>query len=307
MCGYGLFELVANYNPFIESLRAYSTKETVFEYTGVNKIRLGFSRRIQSTSWHPIAFGGYLSLFIPIILCPLFDINSSIIPNPLKPFAKNKSIILILLALILFNLFVCLSRSAWVAGIVALAYIIFRHPKYLMPGKKELKYIALFVILPIAGYGIYYIVDKLSHMTYGGSSTDMRQVQANYVYNLVKNDLAIGLGDSAISNILAKGLSGQAFGFESTLMAFPVNHGIIGSLGYFLLYLSTFVLLMRPNKTVFTAFFHATLIAHIAFTVLTGEMKTTTMFWFLFSIFYAAHVNQLKPKTIFILNKQTSV
>lgn len=303
MCLYGIFELVVNMNPLVDALRAYSEKITIFEYTGVSKVRLGFARRIQSTAWHPIAFGGYISLILPLILCPFFNLTNSIFKNPLNLKSKSKVFYFCLVGLMLFNLFICLSRSAWLAAVLGLAYIIVTQRNFLLKKNKDAKILLIVLALPFIGYGIYIAIQLISNSTFGGSSIDLRVSQANYIYSLIQNDLFLGLGDDAIKNFLNKGIAKQAYGFESILMAFIVNHGIVGFLGYMTLYGSTFFLMFFPKKTIFTSFSQATLIAHLAFVVLTGEMETTRFYWLLFSFYFAAHVNLTKPKQIIVVNQ----
>ena len=135
-----------------------------------------------------------------------------------------------------------------------------------------------------------------------GSSIDGRKDQTEYIYGLIENDLFLGLGNSATAKITQlTNNAGRAAGFESILYTYPVNNGILGTIGCVILYIATYILMRSPKKPTYRYVFNAILLGHLVFAVLTGEMQTTRMFWLLFSMFYALHLNTMNTRKFEII------
>ncbi len=191
---YGVLEYITDENPFIESLKQYylNSNRTIFESINLN--RLGFSRLIQSFSWHSIAYGGILSLLLPVVLLPL-------LLKELQMSLKIPSLLLILLLIVLLiNVFLTMSRSAWLSSFIVLLIVYIYYDFFVKKSllSKFLKVVSIALIL-LTGY---YLIGKISNLDFGGSSFGLRIEQFNSIKPLWVNSGVFGYGARAVDTFM---------------------------------------------------------------------------------------------------------
>ncbi len=84
----------------------------------------------------------------------------------------------------------------------------------------------------------------------------------------------------------------RTLGYESVIMTYPINYGIAGIIAFLSLYYLAYYKMNFPKKTSFSFYFNAILFGHIVFILLTGEMDTFRIFWFISSLLFVGHKNE---------------
>lgn len=284
---YDLYEFLMSRNPFVEWLKAIN-KHLIIEFEIED--RFSFSRRMQSTTWHPIAYGGYLSMIIILLSTQIVKIIIT---------KKKLHIYFYLLLLLFANLFLTASRAPWVSTFVALLIIFFSNINQLVNNKTLLYFILIIFFIPTTitlGYDFFaLILDK----SVGGSSMEMRQEQFEIVLNFVKDSIYIGFGNGSIDFLLQNDILTKALGFESIIFIYYINSGILGLVGLFILYYSSYYNLVHSEKSYYSSFFIAILTSHLIFVIVSGEIRTLRLFFMIYSLLYYAHKREIYQKKLF--------
>jgi hypothetical protein len=281
---YGLFEFLTDSNPFlywIKSLKSDNYK--IIEYSSNSEmadgVRFGMTRRIQSTNWHPIAYGGILSM--------LFFIT-------IYYYNENKIFAILCGLVAILNILLTFSRAPWVSTILGgLLYIfLIRKDKLHKNGvKKFLFYSLSFLMLTILLVSSYIFLIKTN---IGGSSIEMRISQSTYLLDLIQSKLITGFGPNAVNQYLATNGRTELFGFESIVFVYMFNFGILGILALIYIYMTTLKLIKIYGNSINKILFKCVLVSHLTFVIISGEIRTFRIFWLIYSMFLAISLIEKK-------------
>jgi hypothetical protein len=280
---YGLIEYFLSKNIFIDLLKDYYKHSDHQIFESLDQTRLGFTKYIQSTHWHSIAYGGLLSLLLPFVFLP-------IISKKLRFQLKYSPLFLTFtLSLLLSNIFLTLSRSAWISSfIICFYFLLFYY--YYMNGIN--RYIFFTILFPILIFSIFIILKKLLHIDFEGSSVESRIQAFKSIIPIMSGSLAIGYGPNSILELINDQTLPEALGFESVLLSYPISYGLLGVIALLIIYRYSFITMNTGKNSTLIKTFNIVLIAHITFIILTGDMGTLRYFWFVFSFLFVMMKNK---------------
>lgn len=238
-------------------------------------LRFGITGRQQAFFNHPITYGAVLTC-IWAILAKLFF---------------NKAISAIHFAaisvLILINIALCASRSAYLFAIVVAFGIMI---KYFLSGRRYIQLVSLGIfsfsaILLTDSFGSIYeamepfifFFDDAVQAKHGlaGSSMEMRMDQFSGVLELVQDSLLFGNGRLFILGYLTNyGGHPVLLGFESILFSIPIMYGLVGTAAYFAFFTMVFKSSFHPRN----GFLQILFVGYMALIVSTGFMGTLPIF-----------------------------
>jgi len=284
MCLFGFYEYYTDDNPLQDWLKTVNTGILV-EYA--EETRFGFSRRVQSTSWHPIAYGSYLSMYI--ILFFIFIIKG----YKSKVYKKTNLYFNIVILMSIANIVLTASRAPWLCTLTTISLILVINFKFFMRRYFVLKTMLLILITPVFLYFVINLLSYVMNSQVSGSSLSMRFDQFSYIANRMGGALYIGYGPTGIEEFFKTGQFGNALGFESIIFVYLVDFGLIGLIGLIFLYYRTAKSLGGRNKSFYTSYFYVILISHLIFVVLSGELRTFRIFWMLYSMIFIISKKEL--------------
>ena len=269
---YGLYEYFSGYlNPFWDAIQNEFKLKIVYDYQ--DDLRYGFANRIKSTNVHPIVYGGKLACLLTVFL--IFVIQK----EKLKLIKINRRLIGIAFILLLSNAFLTVSRSCWFQCGITVSIIFWLERKYILSKSIIFKFLAA-LIIPVLLILIPVVFTKVTDSNVNGSSFQLRIDQYTYIFNaIVAKDFFIGFGPSAVQNFLESGIHPDAFGFESIIFEVFVNNGLLGFIGYVILYFYLFKYVRKNGLKIARPYIIALFVAHIVFVITTGERQTFSTFW----------------------------
>jgi hypothetical protein len=297
MTAYGIIEYASGFkNIFWDSMQKELKLTKVYDYQDVDD-RLGFSNRVKSTNIHAIVYGGRLALFIPLFMMLMAD---SRFWRVIKP---NITLIIIFVML-LINVFLSLSRSCWVSAAIAFSVVFFLKRKQYFKRHSTLKMALLAGALPSLIYFVPLLIKVLSKADFHGSSYQLRSQQYDYIFNvIVAKQFYLGFGPDAIISFLDSGIYLGALGYESIIFEIFVNSGLIGFIGYLILYIAIIRMAFKNNKNNYIKpYLIATIIAHLSFVIITGERSTLMVFWLFVCIYIKINYILTSSKALIIAN-----
>jgi hypothetical protein len=285
---YGLVEFLLDSNLFLNFVRSNRAEDAVIiEYSAdaFNSLRYGFTRRIQSTAWHPIAYGGCLSMYLIVILFYYGKVLRRVAAVPS----------LVVYVLILVNIFLCMSRAPWMATMLSLAALVFLDWRNLsdnfLKKRKMFVFLLCTVMAPVGLLVVYKVYVFLTTNDANGSTMSMRLDQAVALWDLMKSNLLFGFGfNAAVDYMHNNSIQTEVLGFESILFIYAFNYGVFGLAGLLFLYGFTFRSFRRFGRNEYYHYFFPVLISHFLFVALSGDIRTFRIFWVLYSLLYAAYL-----------------
>ncbi len=237
------------------------------------------------TTKHPTAFGTLLmSLFLFYV--PYFK----------KEGAEHKKIVLVL-ALLALNLFLCGSRTAMLCVALGVAlYIYFK----LKPFMKIL--VAGFVLFASSAILAIFLQNFQTNTEHGGSSLDFRERQLLFSVAAIYNSPILGNGNKYTSHVIfaedtrASDSSGYDLGgLESIVFSLLIDRGFLGLFSYYLLLLWMLILLFRYREKLHRISGGFALMASgILFLTLSGTIGNSSSFLFLFTGLQLGYIAQYK-------------
>lgn len=272
---YGTLEFITNQNIFIEYLiKAFPNN--IFSGIGYDSTeRLFSTSRMQGTCWHPIEFGGRMMLLLSVL------VYFFILVEEKSKFFRFINIVAICGSL--FMVLLSFSRSAWLASVIVLVFAGNVYLVNLSQTKRLVLSITILVVTYFA-YGVFGAAYEEMN-SFGGSSTDMRKNQMDYILHLIRDDQLFGLGKGFIVDFILKfGKSTPALGFESALMKYLTEHGFFGLVGYFLFYISVFGIAKGSYK--YKMSIYGVTAAFLTYSLFTGEMHGFFIFFLILSMLY---------------------
>lgn len=272
LCLYGLFSYFTSTNYISEILSSYYTN---YDIEGMNEFanrdaRLGLQSRLSGTGSGPITYGILLVIWSGF----LFGIKDSY---------KIKLSLVILLLLCLCNILLTGSRGALVSLVLSACFVYYENCKR---NKKLLlilfSVVVFMTVLPLLPSWFE------SSNDVGGSSFDMRLLQAEEVLSIVSNSfdsLVWGRGLGFVQYYIETyGVTGDAHSFESVLLSGFAETGLYGII--FIYCGRIFVLWHIAKKMMKKTFIGikdyrilcGLLIMHITYCVLVGDSYTQLFF-----------------------------
>lgn len=237
------------------------------------------------TTKHPTAFGTLLmSLFL--FYAPYFK----------KEGPEHKKIVLVL-ALLALNLFLCGSRTAMLCAALGVGlYIYFK----LKPFMKIL--VAGFALFASSAVLAILLQNFQTNTEHGGSSLDFRTSQLLFSMAAIYNSPILGNGNKYTSHVIfaedtrASDSSGRDLGgLESIVFSLLIDRGFFGLISYYLLLLWMCVVLFRYREKLkgITGGF-ALMASGTLFLTLSGTIGNSSSFIFLFSGLQLGYISQYK-------------
>jgi len=237
------------------------------------------------TTKHPTAFGTLLmSLFL--FYAPYFK----------KEGPEHKKIVLVL-ALLALNLFLCGSRTAMLCAALGVGlYIYFKFNPFL----KIL--IAGFTLFASTAILAIFLQNFQTNTEHGGSSLDFRERQLLYSVAAIYNSPIFGNGNKYTSHVIfaeetrASDSSGRDLGgLESIIFSLLIDRGFFGLVSYYLLLLWMCVLLFRyREKLQQISGGFALMTSGTLFLTLSGTIGNSSSFIFLFTGLQLGYIAQYK-------------
>ena len=237
------------------------------------------------TTKHPTAFGTLLmSLFL--FYAPYFK----------KEGPEHKKIVLVL-ALLALNLFLCGSRTAMLCAALGVGlYVYFK----LKPFMKIL--VAGFALFASSAVLAILLQNFQTNTEHGGSSLDFRTSQLLFSMAAIYNSPILGNGNKYTSHVIfaedtrASDSSGRDLGgLESIVFSLLIDRGFFGLISYYLLLLWMCVVLFRYREKLkgITGGF-ALMASGTLFLTLSGTIGNSSSFIFLFSGLQLGYISQYK-------------
>ncbi|MDR3696333.1 O-antigen ligase family protein [Mucilaginibacter sp.] len=280
MGAYGLIEFASGFkNIFWEAIAKSSKDVKIYDYQDFDD-RLGFTNRVKSTNIHAIVYGGRLALFVPLFMMLIAD-------SRYRRFIRSNILLIIAFAMLIANEFLTLSRSCWVSAGIAFSVAFFLNRRRYFKRYSAFKFGLLIAAIPLLVYLIPMLIKIFTKSNIRGSSLSLRADQYHYIFNvIVAKQFYLGFGSAAISKFLDSGIYLGALGFESIIFEVFVTNGLVGFIGYLILYIAIFRYIFKGNKNNYTKpYFIALTIAHLAFVIITGERQTLMLYWIFVCIY----------------------
>jgi O-Antigen ligase len=287
-CLYGIYLMkLHGDNPYTSFLATYFGAKVDIASTFASKdprLSISTAGKIQSTMIHPMRWGIYLCFMVVIITAYLYK--------------EKKTLYLLFLPLLVFNVFISGVRTAIAALIIGFFYFVI--------GIRKFKILLVAAIVVISFYfvvnsskGLQNIFSSFtsSESNVGGSSIDMRLSQLNGAIDEIKGRALVGKGYGWT------GWYQETFGphpvmldFESLIIVILCEGGIIGMCIWTLF----FIFLFRLNRKLLVSredisFADTLIIVYLAYAIGTGDYGYIEIF----SFFYALLICYLKAKTIY--------
>lgn len=282
---YGLFTFFFDVNPYLDYLRtAYADNPVnfIFDYSN-NEVR---GNRLQSFFNHPIRFGGFIAIVMPLML--VIPIANVPISNRDK-IGYYLSFFFLLLCLILVN-----SRSPLILFIVAISFLFFNFKKKWLYLFSILVFVAPLFFLFINESSEYFqtigslfnLIQGDSESKMGGSSIEMRFIQLAAVQEIFATSPFFGGGLGYTNQLVLDATVEDLYGAESFLFSVMIDTGICGVLGYSLFFIYIINTLVKRRgmfkeimilKYLYSSLI-GTVIGYLLFILITGELDTLRFF-----------------------------
>ena len=285
VCIFGIIEILLSDNyPYKIINAAFPYYEGSRDLNATMDLTEHWRFRTCFTTKHPTAFGTLLmSMFL--FYAPYFK----------KVGVEHKKIILVL-ALLALNLFLCGSRTAMLCAAFGVGlYIYFK----LKPFMKVL--IAGVFIFCFSAIAIL-LQNFKTNTEHGGSSLDFRTSQLLFSVASIYNSPILGNGNKYTSHVIfaedsrASDSSGNDLGgLESIVFSLLIDRGFFGLFSYYLLLIWMFVLLFRYREKLHRISGGFALIASGSlFLTLSGTIGNSSSFLFLFTGLQLGYISQYK-------------
>ncbi|MCF0225625.1 MAG: O-antigen ligase family protein [Fibrobacter sp.] len=286
ICALGIFEILLGDNiPYKLINEAFPYYEGNRDLSATMSLSQSWRFRSCLTTKHPTAFGTLLmTLFLFYI--PYFKKD-----NP------QRGKILLALALLALNIFLCGSRTAMLCAAVGVCFFAFTKLgpflKILIVGTLIFSSSAIFAAM----------LDRFQTNTdHGGSSLDFRTSQLLFSVASIYNSPILGNGNKYTSHVIfgeesrASDSSGNDLGgLESIVFSLLIDRGFLGLFSYYLLLLWMFVLLFRYREKLKGIRGGFALVASgTIFLTLSGTIGNSSSFLFLFTGIQLGYISQYK-------------
>jgi hypothetical protein len=286
VCIFGIIEILLSDNyPYKIINAAFPYYEGSRDLNATMNLTEHWRFRTCFTTKHPTAFGTLLmSMFL--FYAPYFK----------KVGVEHKKIILVL-ALLALNLFLCGSRTAMLCSAFGVGlYIYFK----LKPFMKVL--IAGVFIFSFSTMLAILLQNFKTNTEHGGSSLDFRTSQLLFSVATIYNSPILGNGNKYTSHVIfaedsrASDSSGNDLGgLESIVFSLLIDRGFFGLFSYYLLLIWMFVLLFRYREKLHRISGGFALIASGSlFLTLSGTIGNSSSFLFLFTGLQLGYISQYK-------------
>lgn len=286
VCIFGIIEILLSDNyPYKIINAAFPYYEGSRDLNATMNLTEHWRFRTCFTTKHPTAFGTLLmSMFL--FYAPYFK----------KVGVEHKKIILVL-ALLALNLFLCGSRTAMLCSAFGVGlYIYFKlkpFMKILIAGAVIFSFSAMLAIL---------LQNFKTNTEHGGSSLDFRTSQLLFSVATIYNSPILGNGNKYTSHVIfaedsrASDSSGNDLGgLESIVFSLLIDRGFFGLFSYYLLLIWMFVLLFRYREKLHRISGGFALIASGSlFLTLSGTIGNSSSFLFLFTGLQLGYISQYK-------------
>ena len=286
VCIFGIIEILLSDNyPYKIINAAFPYYEGSRDLNATMNLTEHWRFRTCFTTKHPTAFGTLLmSMFL--FYAPYFK----------KVGVEHKKIILVL-ALLALNLFLCGSRTAMLCSAFGVGlYIYFKlkpFMKVLIAGVFIFSFSAMLAIL---------LQNFKTNTEHGGSSLDFRTSQLLFSVATIYNSPILGNGNKYTSHVIfaedsrASDSSGNDLGgLESIVFSLLIDRGFFGLFSYYLLLIWMFVLLFRYREKLHRISGGFALIASGSlFLTLSGTIGNSSSFLFLFTGLQLGYISQYK-------------
>ena len=286
VCIFGIIEILLSDNyPYKIINAAFPYYEGSRDLNATMNLTEHWRFRTCFTTKHPTAFGTLLmSMFL--FYAPYFK----------KVGVEHKKIILVL-ALLALNLFLCGSRTAMLCSAFGVGlYIYFKlkpFMKILIAGVFIFSFSAMLAIL---------LQNFKTNTEHGGSSLDFRTSQLLFSVATIYNSPILGNGNKYTSHVIfffffrASDSSGNYLGgLESIVFSLLIDRGFFGLFSYYLLLIWMFVLLFRYREKLHRISGGFALIASGSlFLTLSGTIGNSSSFLFLFTGLQLGYISQYK-------------
>ncbi|MBR4559003.1 MAG: O-antigen ligase family protein [Fibrobacter sp.] len=286
VCIFGIIEILLSDNyPYKIINAAFPYYEGSRDLNATMNLTEHWRFRTCFTTKHPTAFGTLLmSMFL--FYAPYFK----------KVGVEHKKIILVL-ALLALNLFLCGSRTAMLCAAFGVGlYIYFKlkpFMKVLIAGVFIFSFSAMLAIL---------LQNFKTNTEHGGSSLDFRTSQLLFSVATIYNSPILGNGNKYTSHVIfaedsrASDSSGNDLGgLESIVFSLLIDRGFFGLFSYYLLLIWMFVLLFRYREKLHRISGGFALIASGSlFLTLSGTIGNSSSFLFLFTGLQLGYISQYK-------------
>lgn len=286
VCIFGIIEILLSDNyPYKIINAAFPYYEGSRDLNATMNLTEHWRFRTCFTTKHPTAFGTLLmSMFL--FYAPYFK----------KVGVEHKKIILVL-ALLALNLFLCGSRTAMLCSAFGVGlYIYFKlkpFMKILIAGVFIFSFSAMLAIL---------LQNFKTNTEHGGSSLDFRTSQLLFSVATIYNSPILGNGNKYTSHVIfaedsrASDSSGNDLGgLESIVFSLLIDRGFFGLFSYYLLLIWMFVLLFRYREKLHRISGGFALIASGSlFLTLSGTIGNSSSFLFLFTGLQLGYISQYK-------------
>ena len=286
VCIFGIIEILLSDNyPYKIINAAFPYYEGSRDLNATMNLTEHWRFRTCFTTKHPTSFGTLLmSMFL--FYAPYFK----------KVGVEHKKIILVL-ALLALNLFLCGSRTAMLCSAFGVGlYIYFK----LKPFMKVL--IAGVFIFSFSTMLAILLQNFKTNTEHGGSSLDFRTSQLLFSVATIYNSPILGNGNKYTSHVIfaedsrASDSSGNDLGgLESIVFSLLIDRGFFGLFSYYLLLIWMFVLLFRYREKLHRISGGFALIASGSlFLTLSGTIGNSSSFLFLFTGLQLGYISQYK-------------
>lgn len=302
---YGLFCKVTGENLFIDAImeNKVSDRGSINTYDD-SRERAGLTGRLQSFFQHPITYGGYL-----LMALPLFSLYLVHEPNKLRGLA--------LLGLILINVLFTNSRSVYAGcGLFILGFFLLQNVRYF-------KYSLLFMVAGVIG-GVVVVQGDSGYAVLirsifsnegeeqeqvGGSSVEMRNEQFLTAANYFLSNPISGLGEGKVrlwmlSREESRDYDKNLLGAESFLFGVMIETGLLGLGGYafffgYILYALSHAKHMRGARYPMRNALYAAQVlvaSYLAFIFVTGQLNTQFFFPVVITVLLRVYYSDLQRR-----------
>lgn len=286
VCIFGIIEILLGDNlPYRIINAAFPYYEGSQDLSATMSATQSWRFRSCFTTKHPTAFGTLLmSMFLFYV--PYFK----------KDHPERKKIIIVL-ALLALNIFLCGSRTAMLCAAFGVClYIYVKLSPYL-------KILIAGTVILSSSLIVAFVLDNFKTNTdHGGSSLDFRTTQLLFSVASIYNSPVLGNGNKYTSHVIfgedsrASDSSGNDLGgLESVIFTLLIDRGFLGLFSYYLLLLWMFILLFRYREKLQKISGGFALIAGgTLFLTLSGTIGNSSSFLFLFTGIQLGYIAQHK-------------
>ena len=278
---YGLFELLTNSNPIIESILNH--KEMFSNNIGLSdRYRFGV-RRLQSF----FPFNGALGLMSNISIILVTYIHSKLSYRKLY---NGSNYIFLLFILVLMSLFTG-TRSVFVGLLFAVVYLWYFYSRSSKSLSMIVGVMTLFLTILISGDYFWQIFNSFSNtQSVGGSHYDMREGQFTLAYSFMSSAGFWGNGFGFTDSYVQEFYREDILGAESVWLPLMIDMGYAGVLVYALFLIYSLFLCLKTKSWAGVA----VMLSFIATKTLTSAPGITNYYFLIYIIFYLAEVDKNK-------------